>query len=98
MTYEKLKKYCPSESPYSLWCILLYILEYLLGFKSWVGTEAKQMARPRVEIKNTGLTSATDIESAIMVAFLCRTSFCIIIFKILGVGLATAGEWGTTNP
>ena len=54
--------------------------------------------RSRVEAKDTGLTSVADLELVIMVASPCRTSSCIIISNILGVGSATAGERGANNP
>ena len=54
--------------------------------------------RSRVEAKNMGLTSVADLELLIMVASPCRTSSCIIISNILGVGSAIAGERGATNP
>ena len=54
--------------------------------------------RSRVEAKDTGLTSVSDLELVIMVASPCRTSSCIIISNILGVGSAIAGERGATNP
>ena len=54
--------------------------------------------RTRVEAKDTGLTSVADLQLVIMVASPCKTSSCIIISNILGVGSAIAGERGATNP
>ena len=54
--------------------------------------------RSRAEARDTGMTSATDPESARMVTFPFWTPYCITISKIPGVGFDTAGERGATNP